>query len=447
MKTVIRNGVVALSFIGIFTTLPAFAFESFFTSFSGGSCGSQITRTLSVGSENEEVYLLQEALSQNGYLIATPNGYFGPATRQAVVQFQRDNGLYTTGVVGEATRDAINNQLCSSDIYGGYPYNVSYGNMSNVTYVNTYDPYVKNITHSTVTSSYPYEGTAGSYYNSYNAVAQPITQPIIPATTNTTFTQNANIVYSPNIGYIYGITPSPASLTITSPGVNSHYNEGDTVSLAWTTSNMNVNQYQILLENTSTGQSKIVVTTTGNNASFVLTKELLDQVCTGSCSQSYVQGSYRVVITTPIIDIAGVTSPFRASVSPITIKRPYSFYGNVTISGSKNPVSSGEVFKLYINIPASTYYNANVYGQYSMKISAICPSTNVQVMVAGVMCGQDFTIPFTINNVQQEIPARITNNTYYKQDITFVVSIINPLGQVVGTSQTIITGNAMPFAW
>ena len=447
MKTGIKNSITAIGFMGIFIGFPAITFAGYFNNSVSYGCTSQITRTLQTGSENDDVYSLQEMLYQNGYLYANPNGYFGPATRSAVISFQRDNGLYTTGTVGEATIDAINAQLCGSNTYA---VNNSYNYSSGTTVVDTYDPYVKNITSTVVTNtmvapSYSY-GTAGSNYSTYNPVTPTV---IIPATTNPSFVYGTNIVYSPNIGYTYGLIPQPGTLTISSPGVDSHYNEGDTVNMTWTTNNINnVSQYQILLENSS-GQSKLVTTTSGNSASFVITKDILDYLCVSSCAPNYAQGSYKIVVTTPLTDLAGNTSIFRAAVSPIFIKRPYSFYGNVIISGSKNPVSSGELFKLYINAPVDSYnnyYDPSIYGQYSIRIHAICPS-NVQVTVAGVPCGQEFSMPFTAYNIQQEIPAMITNNTYYKQDVVFVVNITNPLGQVVGTSQTTITGNAMPFSW
>lgn len=464
MKTGIKNGVLAVVVMGLLG-VPSISFAGIFNNYSNYGCGTQITRTLQVGDENSDVYTLQEMLSQGGYLYATPNGYFGPATYSAVMSFQRDNGIYTTGTVGEATLNAINSNLCGNGLYsyGSNTYGVNntynasysgnnysgsnYGYSSGTTYVNTYDPYVKNITSTVVTNSvanpvYSY-GTTGSNYSTYNPVTT--TNVITPATTNPSFTYGTNIVYSPNMGYTYGLIPQPGTLSINSPGTDSHYNEGDSVNISWTTSNINASQYQILLENSS-GQSKLVMTTSSNSATFTLTKDILDYLCTGSCADNYSQGSYKIVVATPLTDIAGNTSMFRAAVSPIFIKRPYAFYGSVSISGSKNPVASGEVFKLYINVPSNNYYDASLYGQYSLRIHAICP-TNVQVTVAGVPCGQEFSIPFTLNNVQQEIPAIITNNTYYRQDVVFVVNITSPLGQTVGTAQTTITGNAMPFSW
>lgn len=60
------------------------------------------------GMNGHEVLQLQERLAQEGYLYATPNGFFGPATTAAVKAFQRDNGLSQLGNVGPGTRAALN---------------------------------------------------------------------------------------------------------------------------------------------------------------------------------------------------------------------------------------------------------------------------------------------------------------------------------------------------
>jgi len=60
------------------------------------------------GTTGAEVTKAQTALVSRGYLKATPNGVFGPKTYDAVIRFQKDNGLPTTGIVGTATRQALN---------------------------------------------------------------------------------------------------------------------------------------------------------------------------------------------------------------------------------------------------------------------------------------------------------------------------------------------------
>jgi len=66
------------------------------------------TEYLSPGSQDGQVLSLQEFLAQEGYLTATPNGYFGPATQAAVIKFQKANGISPLGIVGPSTRAALN---------------------------------------------------------------------------------------------------------------------------------------------------------------------------------------------------------------------------------------------------------------------------------------------------------------------------------------------------
>lgn len=49
------------------------------------------------------VYELQYRLKWRGIFTAAPTGYYGPVTKVAVLEFQRRNGLRTTGVVGART--------------------------------------------------------------------------------------------------------------------------------------------------------------------------------------------------------------------------------------------------------------------------------------------------------------------------------------------------------
>lgn len=57
---------------------------------------------------------LQRYLQSAGYLSATPNGVYGPATTAAVKKFQAINGITQTGTVGPITRLAIQMRSCSA---------------------------------------------------------------------------------------------------------------------------------------------------------------------------------------------------------------------------------------------------------------------------------------------------------------------------------------------
>jgi len=73
---------------------------------SGGSSGSSsapITTTLKLGSKGSQVVTLQKRLNELGYNCGAADGIFGSKTRQAVMAFQKDNGLAVDGIVGPKT--------------------------------------------------------------------------------------------------------------------------------------------------------------------------------------------------------------------------------------------------------------------------------------------------------------------------------------------------------
>jgi peptidoglycan hydrolase-like protein with peptidoglycan-binding domain len=66
------------------------------------------TRTLTLKSTGEEVRQLQMRLQALGYFDEAVTGFFGPITRDAVVAFQRAEGLEPVGSVGPKTRAVLN---------------------------------------------------------------------------------------------------------------------------------------------------------------------------------------------------------------------------------------------------------------------------------------------------------------------------------------------------
>ena len=59
------------------------------------------------GQRGEAVKEVQEMLIAQGYLDGAADGVFGSRTEAAVLAFQKDNGLDATGIVGEATYNAL----------------------------------------------------------------------------------------------------------------------------------------------------------------------------------------------------------------------------------------------------------------------------------------------------------------------------------------------------
>jgi hypothetical protein len=79
-------------------------------------------------------------------------------------------------------------------------------------------------------------------------------------------------------------------------------------------------------------------------------------------------------------------------------------------------------------------------------VKALCTS-GVSVTIAGTPCGQEFVIPFAPTAFQQEIPATINNQTWYKQDVTFDLTVVNLLGQTIGKAETKVVANGASFSW
>lgn len=66
------------------------------------------------GDKGDQVTLIQQKLKQYGYFSGTVDGVFGKQTYDAVVWFQRQNGLKVDGAVGESTAAALGITLTGS---------------------------------------------------------------------------------------------------------------------------------------------------------------------------------------------------------------------------------------------------------------------------------------------------------------------------------------------
>jgi len=64
-------------------------------------------QVLMYGDQDEYVKKLQQALYDAGYLKTKPTGYFGDATLEAVIAFQKKKGLTADGIAGVATQKAL----------------------------------------------------------------------------------------------------------------------------------------------------------------------------------------------------------------------------------------------------------------------------------------------------------------------------------------------------
>lgn len=85
---------------------------------------TQSNALLSTGSKGNAVKELQQNLVALGYNIAV-DGSFGPKTRNAVLDYQRKNGLAEDGIVGDMTRKSIAEQLKKTSPSNSYSVRVT----------------------------------------------------------------------------------------------------------------------------------------------------------------------------------------------------------------------------------------------------------------------------------------------------------------------------------
>lgn len=74
---------------------------------------------IKMGSRGSEVYTIQTKLKNWGYTTANPDGVFGSKTRDAVMYFQRKNGLVADGVVGYWTLSKLGMANVNSTLKAG----------------------------------------------------------------------------------------------------------------------------------------------------------------------------------------------------------------------------------------------------------------------------------------------------------------------------------------
>ena len=68
----------------------------------------EVTEVLSkYGSRSEEVRQIQTKLKQWGYYFGSVDGIYGTQTQDAVIKFQKKNGLTVDGIAGPATLKAM----------------------------------------------------------------------------------------------------------------------------------------------------------------------------------------------------------------------------------------------------------------------------------------------------------------------------------------------------
>lgn len=80
-------------------------------------CLISVSALSKMGSRSEEVKSIQKVLKSKGYYSGSVDGIFGTKTKNAVIAFQKDNGLKADGIAGEKTLKALG---ISGNDKGGY---------------------------------------------------------------------------------------------------------------------------------------------------------------------------------------------------------------------------------------------------------------------------------------------------------------------------------------
>jgi len=118
-----------------------------------------VTSDLRTGDSGAQVNALQERLSALGYWIDGVDGEFGPHTEQAVIALQKAAGIDRDGIVGPATRTALEEGTVPSATSAGTAVEIDLERQLLLVVV---DGAVEKVIHTSTGSGQPYEGSDGS---------------------------------------------------------------------------------------------------------------------------------------------------------------------------------------------------------------------------------------------------------------------------------------------
>ena len=81
-------------------------------------CTVSVQSLSKIGSRGDEVRQIQTVLKNQGYYAGNVDGIYGTITKNAVIAFQKNNGLTADGIAGAKTLKALG--IESGNTYGGY---------------------------------------------------------------------------------------------------------------------------------------------------------------------------------------------------------------------------------------------------------------------------------------------------------------------------------------
>ncbi|PWV47970.1 L,D-transpeptidase-like protein [Nocardiopsis sp. L17-MgMaSL7] len=123
------------------------------------SSAAEVTTDLRKGDSGAQVNALQERLSALGYWIDGVDGEFGPHTEHAVIALQKAAGIDRDGLVGPATRAALEEGTVPSATSAGTAVEIDLERQLLLVVVSGE---VEKVIHTSTGSGQPYEGSDGS---------------------------------------------------------------------------------------------------------------------------------------------------------------------------------------------------------------------------------------------------------------------------------------------
>ena len=104
----------------LFQSLSALVLTLFTAAVFSSQPAATVEALSKIGSQGDEVRTIQTKLTRWGYLNDKIDGIYGPKTRDAVIWFQKKNGLTADGIAGPATLKAMGIYSSSTSSSGKY---------------------------------------------------------------------------------------------------------------------------------------------------------------------------------------------------------------------------------------------------------------------------------------------------------------------------------------
>ena len=374
MHKIYISGILAV--LGVFTAGTAFA-QNYQYPYTAGAACVTLARDLSAGSRGTDVTALQNFLLAQNYPGAGAwmvTGYFGTATKQAVLNFQSQRGLAQSGIADAQTRAQVAASTCSGANYNAYFSNPGY-----------YNPVP--VVNPVVLPTYTYPNTGAVSISSLSVTAGPVGSSV--TVYGNGFDAIYNNVYFGNVPVAGNIASNGNALTFTVPsnlnancsGIGCYYNNQSTTQ----------GVYQIYVTNTrGTSNSLPFTVTSGGIAGCPW------YINSGNCG-SWGGGAYWNANITSLYPVSG-----GVGTSVTVFGSGFSQRGNSVRFGPGviTNLTSSDGTSLSFIVPSQL----TGYGSQSMALGVY------NVSVTNDRGSTSNSVPFTVTSVEQNaLPPAITS--------------------------------------